>query len=66
MDLKKLARKYMIGDKKNTLLIVISIVISTALFLVMNIISEDVRNLMINQSKKELGTKDVIYFEPSP
>ncbi|MGO1041957.1 FtsX-like permease family protein [Clostridioides difficile] len=65
MNLKKLARRYIMGDKKNTLLIVISIVISIALFLVMNIISEDVRNLMINQAKKELGTKHVAYSEPS-
>lgn len=51
------------GNKKNTLLIIVSIVISTALFN-MNIISEDATNLMINQAKNEFTLKHAQYINP--
>ncbi|HBF5910519.1 TPA: hypothetical protein KOS03_003831, partial [Clostridioides difficile] len=51
MKLNYIVKKYIMENKKNTLLIIVSIVISTALFLIMNIISEDATNLMINQAK---------------
>ncbi|MFR4161589.1 MAG: FtsX-like permease family protein [Paraclostridium sordellii] len=65
MRLNDIAKKYIFKNKKNVILIIISIIISTALFLVMNIISEDARNLMIDQSKKELGTKHASYAYPT-
>lgn len=65
MKLKDIVKKYVMDNKKATLLIIISIIISTALFLVMNIISEDARNLMIDQAKKELGTKHASYHNPT-
>ena len=65
MKLNNIVKRYIIENKKNTVLIIISIIISTALFLVMNIISEDVRNLMIDQAKKELGTNHASYYEPT-
>lgn len=65
MRLNDIVKKYIFKNKKNVILIIISIIISTALFLVMNIISEDARNLMIDQSKKELGTKHASYSYPT-
>ncbi|MGL5756319.1 MAG: FtsX-like permease family protein [Paraclostridium sp.] len=65
MRLNDIVKKYIFKNKKNAILIIISIIISTALFLVMNIISEDARNLIIDQSKKELGTKHASYAYPT-
>lgn len=65
MKLIDIVKSYIIKNKKNSLLIVVSIIISTALFLVMNIISEDARNIMINQAKQELGLKNVSYWNPT-
>lgn len=65
MKLNYIAKRYIMGNKKNTFLIIISIIISTALFLVMNIISEDSKNLMINQAKKEFTLKHAQYINPS-
>lgn len=65
MKLNCIVKKYIMGNKKNTILIIISIIISTALFLVMNIISEDAKNLMINQAKKEFTSKHVQYISPN-
>ncbi|MGG5429929.1 FtsX-like permease family protein [Clostridioides difficile] len=64
MKLNYIVKKYIMGNKKNTLLIVVSIVISTALFLIMNIISEDATNLMINQAKNEFTLKHAQYINP--
>lgn len=61
MKLIDIVKSYIMKNKKNSLLIIISIIISTALFLVMNIISEDARNIMINQAKENLGTKHAQY-----
>lgn len=65
MTFNDIAKKYILGNKKNTILIILSIIISTTLFLVVNIISEDARNLMIDQSKKELGMKHAWYNNPT-
>lgn len=65
MKLIDVVKSYIIKNKKNSLLIIVSIIISTALFLVMNIISEDARNIMINQAKQELGLKNVSYWNPT-
>lgn len=65
MRLIDIVNRYIKGNKKDSLLIIISIIISTALFLVMNILSEDVRNLMIDQSKYELGKKHASYTNPT-
>lgn len=65
MKLIDVVKSYIVKNKKNSLLIVVSIIISTALFLVMNIISEDARNIMINQAKQELGLKNVSYWNPT-
>ncbi|MCE9674308.1 ABC transporter permease [Paraclostridium bifermentans] len=65
MKLIDIVKSYIMKNKKNSLLIIISIIISTALFLVMNIISEDARNIMINQAKQELGLKNVSYWNPT-
>lgn len=65
MELIDVVKSYIIKNKKNSLLIIVSIIISTALFLVMNIISEDARNIMINQAKQELGLKNVSYWNPT-
>ncbi|HGH0464669.1 FtsX-like permease family protein, partial [Clostridioides difficile] len=64
MKLNYIVKKYIMGNKKNTLLIIVSIVISTALFLIMNIISEDATNLMINQAKNEFTLKHAQYINP--
>lgn len=61
MKLVDIVKRYMMKNKKKSLLIIISIIISTSLFLMMNIISEDARNLMIDQAKQELGTKHAQY-----
>ncbi len=61
MKLIDVVKSYIVKNKKNSLLIIVSIIISTALFLVMNIISEDARNIMINQAKQNLGTKHAQY-----
>ena len=65
MKLIDVVKSYIMKNKKNSLLIIVSIIISTALFLVMNIISEDARNIMINQAKQELGLKNVSYWNPT-
>lgn len=65
MKLNDIVKRYIFENKKNTLLIITSIIISTALFLVMNIISEDARNLMVDQAKKDLGTKHASYSYPT-
>lgn len=65
MKLIDVVKSYIMKNKKNSLLIVVSIITSTALFLVMNIISEDARNIMINQAKQELGLKNVSYWNPT-
>lgn len=65
MKLIDVVKSYIVKNKKNSLLIIVSIIISTALFLVMNIISEDARNIMINQAKQELGLKNVSYWNPT-
>lgn len=65
MKLIDVVKSYTMKNKKNSLLIIVSIIISTALFLVMNIISEDARNIMINQAKQELGLKNVSYWNPT-
>lgn len=65
MKLNSIVKRYILNNKKNTLLIIISIILSTALFLVMNIISEDARNIVIDQAKKELGTKHCSYHSPT-
>lgn len=65
MKLIDIVKSYIMKNKKNSLLIIVSIIISTALFLVMNIISEDARNIMINQAKQELGLKNVSYWNPT-
>lgn len=65
MKLNDLVKKYILSNKKNSLLIIISIIISTALFLVMNIIAEDSRNLMIDQSKKDMGENHASYYDPT-
>lgn len=65
MKLIEVVKSYIMKNKKNSLLIIVSIIISTALFLVMNIISEDARNIMINQAKQELGLKNVSYWNPT-
>lgn len=65
MRLVDIVTKYIKANKKNSLLIITSIIISTALFLVMNIISEDARNLMIDQAKKGLGTHHASYYSPT-
>lgn len=65
MKLNDIVKRYIFENKKNTLLIITSIIISTALFLVMNIISEDARNLMVDQAKKDLGTKHASYYNPT-
>ncbi|MBO3446249.1 ABC transporter permease [Clostridium sp. CCUG 7971] len=65
MKLNDIVKRYIMENKKNTSLIIISIIISTALFLVMNIISEDARNLMIDQAKKELGIHYASYYNPT-
>lgn len=63
MRLNDLVKKYIFANKKNTILIIISIILSTTLFLVMNIISEDARNIVIDQAKKELGSQNGSYCE---
>lgn len=65
MELNEIAKKYIMSNKKSLLLIITSIIISTGLFLVMNIISEDARNLMIDQAKKEFTLKHAQYFDPT-
>ncbi|EQK48672.1 ftsX-like permease family protein [[Clostridium] bifermentans ATCC 19299] len=65
MRLIDIAKRYIMQNKKNSLLIIVSIIISTALFLFMNIISEDVRSIMINQSKKDLGQFHASYYNPT-
>ena len=65
MELNEIVKKYIISNKKSLLLIITSIIISTALFLVMNIISEDARNLMIDQAKKEFTSKHAQYYDPT-
>lgn len=65
MNLNDIVKKYIIKNKKNSLLIIVSIIISTALFLLMNIISEDARNLMIDQAKKGIGTQHASYCNPT-
>lgn len=65
MKLIDVVKSYIMKNKKNSLLIIVSIIISTALFLVMNMISEDARNIMINQAKQELGLKNVSYWNPT-
>lgn len=65
MKLIDVVKSYIVKNKKNSLLIIVSIIISTTLFLVMNIISEDARNIMINQAKQELGLKNVSYWNPT-
>ena len=65
MSLNDIVKKYIIKNKKNSLLIIVSIIISTALFLLMNIISEDARNLMIDQAKKGIGTQHASYCNPT-
>lgn len=65
MKLIDVVKSYIVKNKKNSLLIIVSIIISTALFLLMNIISEDARNIMINQAKQELGLKNVSYWNPT-
>nr|WP_312983850.1 FtsX-like permease family protein [Clostridioides sp.] len=65
MKLNEIVNKYIAANKKSTLLIIVSIIISTGLFLVMNIISEDVRNLMIDQAKKEFTLKHAQYYDPT-
>ncbi|CEP45485.1 ABC transporter permease [[Clostridium] sordellii] len=65
MKLNDIVIRYIQRNRKNTLIIIMSIIISTALFLLMNIISEDARNIMIDQSKKELGTKHISYNDPT-
>lgn len=65
MKLINISNKYIKGDKKSTVLILTSIILATAMFLVVNIISEDARNIMIDQAKKELGMKHASYSEPA-
>ncbi|WP_371025236.1 ABC transporter permease [Paraclostridium ghonii] len=61
MRLIDIVKRYIMQNKKNSLLIIVSIIISTSLFLFMNIISEDVRSIMIDQAKQNLGTKHAQY-----
>ncbi|GAA0701137.1 ABC transporter permease [Paraclostridium ghonii] len=61
MRLIDIVKRYIMQNKKNSLLIIVSIIISTSLFLFMNIISEDARNLIIDQAKQNLGTKHAQY-----
>lgn len=65
MKLIDVVKRYIMQNKKNSLLIIVSIIISTSLFLVMNIISEDARNIMIDQAKQELGKKHAQYINPT-
>ncbi|RDY27605.1 ABC transporter permease [Romboutsia weinsteinii] len=65
MKIGDIVRRYILENKKNTILIIVSIIISTALFLFMNILSEDARNLMVDQAKKEMGTNHASYYDPT-
>ncbi|CEN30894.1 ABC transporter permease [[Clostridium] sordellii] len=61
----EVVKKYIMQSRRNTVLIITSIIISTALFLIMNIISEDAKNLMIDQAKKEFTSKHAQYTNPT-
>lgn len=65
MKYTEVVKKYVIQNKRNTALIITSIIISTALFLIMNIISDDAKNLMIDQAKKEFTSKHAQYTNPT-
>ena len=52
MKYTEVVRKYVLQSKRNTALIIASIIISTALFLIVNIIGEDAKNIIIDQAKQ--------------
>lgn len=65
MKYTEVVRKYVLQSKRNTALIIASIIISTALFLIVNIISEDAKNIIIDQAKQEFTSKHAQYTNPT-
>lgn len=65
MKLYNVVYKYFKREKKNTLIILLSIIVSTAMFLTVNIVSEDRRILMIENAKEENGDYHSVYVNPN-
>ena len=65
MKLYNVVYKYFKREKKNTLIILLSIIVSTAMFLTVNIVSEDSSILMIENAKEENGDYHSVYVNPN-
>ena len=65
MRLYNVVYKYFKREKKNTLIILLSIIVSTAMFLTVNIVSEDSSILMIENAKEESGDYHSVYVNPN-
>ncbi|OPJ64165.1 FtsX-like permease family protein [Clostridium oryzae] len=65
MKFTDIVKRYISFDKKNSLIIVISIIICTALFLCMNIINSDAKKILVKQAKDSIGGEHAIYYNPT-
>lgn len=65
MKIIDISLKYIKNNKKNSFIIISSMTISIILFIFMNILSNDVENIILNQTKDEYTIKHAQYINPT-